>query len=408
MKMRVWAGCWNQRSAGQYYRQRVPLRAMKALGIAETFIDDPFQDADKRDLFLWKGSVQLHYLTAGKDLHKQTKMLCEMKAQKDGQGELQHPPAIVFDADDDMEAVNPMNPKFALLGTRDAEGRLLEPQSDLGIMFETQMGMTDPVYLWKHGQETPHGRFDAGRNVIQHSLVRKMAATAHALTVTSPEMAKVMQKWNPRIFVYPNSILFDDFVQYDIRRPADDVRVMWQGGYSHYPDFYPLKNAFHEAAQRLPQVKWVIFGTLFPWVYEKIAPVRVEFHPWVAHELFHMKLGTLSADINIAPLADTRFNVCKSGIKFYEAAALKIPTLASNVGPYREIIDGETGLLFSTAQEFVDKLERLVKDREYRIRLGENAYEWVREHRDAMKTVVPLHEFYCRLIKEVRGYDVAA
>ena len=159
----------------------------------------------------------------------------------------------------------------------------------------------------------------------------------------------------------------------------------------------------------MPQIKWIIFGTLFPWVYEKISPFRVEFHKWVGHELFHMKLGTLCADINIATLADTRFNRCKSAIKWYEASALKIPTLASNAGPYAdEIVDGETGLLFSTPQEFVEKLELLVKDPDLRKRIGQNAYDWTRENRDAMKTVAPLADFYRSLVKEVQGRDIAA
>lgn len=406
----VYANCWNQKSACQYYRQRVPLEAMQKAGLADMFIDDPFQDAEKRGEYLWTSGVQLHYLVAGKSIHDQTKKTTEMKPATNALGEMQYPPVIVWDMDDDIEMVNPLNPKYAVLGTRDADGNLLDPEAELGILFESGGLMDgDPVYLWKHDQETVHGRFNAGRNVVNHAHVRKMAATAHAVTCTTPELEKVAKKWNPRTFVYPNSILFDDFHHFDIRRPADDVRVMWQGGYSHFPDFYPIKNAFSDAAHRMPQIKWVVFGTLFPWVYEKIPSVRVEFYKWVSHELFHMKLGTLCADINIAPLANTRFNRCKSAIKWYEAAALKIPTLASNCGPYKEeIVDGETGLLFSSAQEFVDKLEHLVKDADYRKRIGQNAYDWVREHRDAMKTVIPLAEFYRSLVKSVWGTDLAA
>lgn len=406
----VYANCWNQRSACQYYRQRVPLAAMHKKGLADIFIDDPFQDANRRSEYLWTAGVQLHYLVAGKSIHEQTKKITEMGPAKNAVGEAQYPPVVVWDMDDDIEMINPLNPKFATLGTRDAEGNLLEPDAELGIQFDSGSVMCgEPVYLWKHDQDTIHGRFNAGNNVISHAAVRKMAATAHAVTCTTPELEKVAKRWNPKTHVFPNSILFDDFHAFDIRRPPDDVRVMWQGGYSHFPDFYPIKNAFSEAARRMPEIKWVVFGTLFPWVYEKIPAVRVEFHNWVGHELFHMKLGTLCADINIAPLADTRFNRCKSAIKWYEAAALKIPTLASNAGPYKEeIVDGETGLLFSSQQEFIEKLEHLVRDRDYREKIGKAAHDWVREHRDAMKTVVPLAEFYRSLVKEVWGYDVAA
>jgi len=383
--------------------------ALKRLGIADTFIDDPFQDEDRRAEFLWNSDIQAHYLVAGKSMHAQTKKIAEMKAAKNALGAIQYPPTIVYDIDDDIESVSPLNPKFASLGTRDADGNLLDPVTDMGIMFDDPLGPGAPVYLWKHGMDTPHGIFDAGRNIVAHSHVRKMAATAHAITCTSEELEKVAKRWNPRTYVYPNSLLFDDFHTFDIRRPADEVRVMWQGGYSHFPDFYPLKKAFHEAHMRMPAIKWVVFGTLFPWVYDQISAFRVEFHKWVAHELFHMKMGTLAADINIAPLADTRFNRCKSGIKWYEAAAMKIPTLASNCTPYKEeIVDGDTGLLFSTQQEFVEKLEMLVKDAELRKRIGERAHDWVREHRDAMKNVVPLANFYAELAREARGNPLAA
>ena len=334
----------------------------------------------------------------------------DMQPKPNLYGETQHPPVIVYDMDDDIEQVSPLNPKFAELGTRDADGRLLDPCSELGIKFDGRLDIDDqPVYLWRHNQDTPHGRFDSGRNVVNHAQVRKMAATAHAMTVTGPELAEVARRWNPRVYVYPNSIMFDDFHAFDIKRRPDEVRVLWQGGYSHFPDFYPLRHAFGEAARRMPQIKWVVFGTLFGWVYENIPQFRVEFHPWVAHEMFHIKYGTLAFDINIAPLVDNQFNRCKSGIKMYEAAALKVPTLAQAAGPYKhEIIDGETGLLFSTPQEFVEKLDRLVRDPDYRVKLGQAAHDWVRAERDALKTVIPLANFYRDLIFEVQGRRLAA
>lgn len=426
----IYANCWHVRSAGQQYRLRIPMRAMQALGLARTFEDDPFQDQQLREEFLFKSDVQVHFLTGGKPLHLQTQKFTELKPAHNQFMELQYPPIVIFDMDDDIESINPLNPKFCTLGTRDADGNLLMPEDEIGIMFEQQNHVINPltepmphpmdigfskigeeakpVYLWKRGVVTPNGTYDVARNVIQHAQVRKMAATAHAVTVTSEELAKHAQKWNSRVFVYPNSLLFDDMHRFEIRRHTDDVRVLWQGGYSHFPDFYPLRKVITAAAKQIPQIKYVVFGTLFNWIYEHCAPGRIEHHPWVPFEQFHLKYGTLAFDINIAPLADTRFNLGKSAIKFYEAAALGVPTLAQNVGPYKEIIDGETGLLFSDEAEFIDKLEHLVKDADYRVKLGKQAEEWVREHRDALKNVKALAEFYWQTRSEVHGLTRAA
>src|SRR3546814_14721972 len=53
--------------------------------------------------------------------------------------------------------------------------------------------------------------------------------------------------------------------------------------------------------------------------------------------------------VGVAPLSDTTFNRSKSDIKFLELAALGIPTIASDVAPYRSIRHGETGLQIGSA-----------------------------------------------------------
>ena len=49
-------------------------------------------------------------------------------------------------------------------------------------------------------------------------------------------------------------------------------------------------------------------------------------------------------DINLAPLVDSIFNRAKSEIKWIEAALVKVPTVASKIGAFSDmVIDGETG-----------------------------------------------------------------
>ena len=103
--MRIYGNCWHQRSACQYYRLRVPIRAMQKLGIADGFQDDPFQDQDRRGQSLWTSDIQLHYLVAGKAIHAQCLATCDMQPKPNLYGETQYPPVIVYDMDDDIEVV---------------------------------------------------------------------------------------------------------------------------------------------------------------------------------------------------------------------------------------------------------------------------------------------------------------
>lgn len=85
-----------------------------------------------------------------------------------------------------------------------------------------------------------------------------------------------------------------------------------------------------------------------------------------------------SIDINLAPLEDTIFNEAKSENKWTEAALVKIPTVASNVGAFKTMIkDGVTGLLFDNEKEFEEKMSRLIEDKNYREEIANKAYDEV-------------------------------
>ena len=69
-----------------------------------------------------------------------------------------------------------------------------------------------------------------------------------------------------------------------------------------------------------------------------------------------------------------------------EYSMFKIPVIASKVYPYyvpnfgREVIkNDETGLIVKP-NEWFDAIESLILDKEKRLKLGENAYNYVKEH----------------------------
>ena len=79
-----------------------------------------------------------------------------------------------------------------------------------------------------------------------------------------------------------------------------------------------------------------------------------------------------TCDVGVYPLSDDDWSRGKCGFKAIEFMACGVPVVASAVGVNREIIeDGVNGFLASHADEWVDKIGRLLGDGELRRRMGD-------------------------------------
>ncbi|MEA2825967.1 MAG: hypothetical protein QOG43_406 [Actinomycetota bacterium] len=98
--------------------------------------------------------------------------------------------------------------------------------------------------------------------------------------------------------------------------------------------------------------------------------VRLPFLPWPG-----LPRVLRQVDVNLAPLAPgSRFNECKSAIKWLESALVETPTVASPTEPFREAIEaGVTGLLAATVGEWVEAIDRLLVDDDLRQAMGRRA-----------------------------------
>ena len=105
---------------------------------------------------------------------------------------------------------------------------------------------------------------------------------------------------------------------------------------------------------------------------------RIVIHEYVDWKALPQLISQV--DINLAPLVDSVFNRAKSEIKWIEAALVKVPTIASHIGAFADMmIDGQTGLLAKDS-EWKEKLESLILSADLRRELAENAYTFVLEN----------------------------
>ena len=94
-----------------------------------------------------------------------------------------------------------------------------------------------------------------------------------------------------------------------------------------------------------------------------------------------------NADIILAPLEKNIFNTAKSEIKWVEAALVKVPTVASNFGIFKQVIKHkETGLLCSDLNDWYISLKNLINNENFRRKLGENAYKFCKDNYNTLYT----------------------
>ncbi|MEZ4356946.1 MAG: glycosyltransferase family 4 protein [Myxococcota bacterium] len=147
------------------------------------------------------------------------------------------------------------------------------------------------------------------------------------------------------------------------------------GTATHERDFAQCVPALRAVMERHPTVHLVLAGYIR--VPTELLDFedrvdRVPFMPW-------QQLPELYAtiDVNLAPLEpDNEFTEGKSELKYFEAALVGVPTLASPVGGFRDAIrHGQNGFLCGTREEWTTALEQIVAQPSLRERIGRTAME---------------------------------
>lgn len=269
---------------------------------------------------------------------------------------------VIYDMDDDLWDINPFSPAYRDYGTEEVE-------------WNGQM-------LWEDGV----GNFDIERNKQKADYRISVIEKCDFVTVTTDRLKeRINEHVDAEIKILPNAVDFD--IWWDLPlESADNIRMGWSGGASHYIDWHSIKDALPEVMEDAELVlsghKWE--GTL--------GGVEYEFHEWTDVEAHPYRQAALNIDIGLLPLADNDFNKSKSCIKWYEFAALGIPCVAANVAPYSdEIQHGVTGFLYDNDEEFIEYVNMLKYDEEMRDEMGQASKEWVRDNR-SKEVVADIHE----------------
>ena len=142
----------------------------------------------------------------------------------------------------------------------------------------------------------------------------------------------------------------------------------------HDEDMAMIGPALRDTLDRYQHVQLRIVGglTLPPELAASSYRARIEQHAAVDWRALPAQIAQV--DINIAPLVDNPQRRAKSAVKYLEAAAVGVPTIASQLDPYADIVHGETGLLARTSDEWRGSLSQLIEHTALRQRIGTAAH----------------------------------
>jgi len=199
-------------------------------------------------------------------------------------------------------------------------------------------------------------------------------------TTTTSFLADKLKEKNKQVFVVPNKLstedveIADEILKNKIIKNSDEIRIgYFSGTLSHNKDFATITDALLEIMEKYPQIKLILVGPLdIESKLNKFAD-RIKQSPYVPRkEHFRNVAGV---DINVSPLEiGNPFCEGKSELKFFGTGILEVPTVASATQTFKEAIsDGIDGFVAKNTAEWVEKLKKLITDKEFRINMGKLA-----------------------------------
>ena len=223
------------------------------------------------------------------------------------------------------------------------------------------------------------------------SIVRFLLQEADSVWVTTPVLEKRFAELNSNVVVIPNAL--DERLLVGGGLPAGDSPfgssrkvIGYMGTLTHDDDLAMILPALRAVWEHhREEVEFQLVGVVgqegtlqalegLPVHIVGPGPEEMEY------PLFMLWFSSYPCwDIAISPLDDTRFNQCKSDIKFLDYSAIGAAGVYSRVPAYESSVHHlETGwLVGNDANAWVEAMKELLRDDHLRMQLAQNAIQYL-------------------------------
>lgn len=259
----------------------------------------------------------------------------------------------------------------------------------------------DLVFDTKYTDKIPYiDEMNRNDREVYDDGVRRMGKTMQLCEygiTTTDRLANEMKKTLGEVYINRN-VASEEMVKYSnmaLEEKKENKKIIigyFSGSLTHNSDFEMIMPVVKEILEKYDNLYLKIVGELK--IPEELESVKEKIltSPFVdwreLPKLIH------SVDINIAPIEHTVFNEAKSENKWTEAALVKVPTVASDWGAFKEAIrNGETGILCKNNKEWKESLIHLIENGNERERIANAAYKEVISNHITIKTGKGIADF---------------
>lgn len=157
-------------------------------------------------------------------------------------------------------------------------------------------------------------------------------------------------------------------------RDNDKPIVLWAGSASHIGPGGDMEFLLPMIHATLDEFTWMFVGVVPPSLRNKVKHV-----PWSHFFDYPRLMQSLNADVAIAPITDSFFNLAKSDLKYLEYSAMNIPCLLTTFknknGPYD--LTNSKNLVENDPDSWYQAIWDMVNDEDKQIKTLENQKKYV-------------------------------
>ncbi len=237
-----------------------------------------------------------------------------------------------------------------------------------------------------------------GMDEIVSTFSQLLAQQADACTCTTEPLKAELEKiTNKPVYVVPNSIDLEEWLPREGGNKR--LRIGFVGAPNHWPHLRILLKVI-KRLKRFYEFDFIMKGTFLKQNFEdgrKLGQTTTAFYQsiveceklargidiieagWSDNHDFAKDVRDLNLDIGICMLDETPFNVCRSALKFYQYAACKTATIASDTVVYKEC----NFTVRNDEEAWYKGLQALITNEELRNKITAEQRAWVIGNRSA-------------------------